>query len=289
MFGKLTKMVISLAIALMSISVAGGQTVSDYVPKQPVAWNQQPFRFITDRPLERSVEVRNELMKLIYRLENEFGLPRNRKTIYIHLFRDQENYQKAILQAIPRLKRRDIKRAGLFLQREGVPYIFVFWRSHDQLLTSLRHEMVHAIINSSVGEIPIWLDEGLAMYYQNGRRDGWEQRLADILSKKVDEGWYPNLTRLEKMHSMSQMNLTDYAEAWSWVHLLMTDVPKGQAIIAGFLADRRRDVYPLAPMSQRLIQQVRSPHSHWYSHFNVRPTSRARRVRGGWFLRDLFR
>ena len=49
--------------------------------------------------------------------------------------------------------------------------VYTFWSDH--LRQDLRHELTHALLNGVTKEVPLWLDEGLAEYYElPPERDG---------------------------------------------------------------------------------------------------------------------
>ncbi len=93
-----------------------------------------------------------------------------------------------------------------------------------RLAEDLRHEATHALLHGSFGALPLWLDEGLAEYFENdlSTSDSERERI-DHLITDLKSGWSPDLGRLQTLSDIRQMTPRDYREAWGWVHLFLKD------------------------------------------------------------------
>ena len=117
--------------------------------------------------------------------------------------------------------------------------------------------------------VPLWLDEGIAEYYETPRsQQGRHRSHIELLSKRYQErAWLPDLQRLESLTDVAQMSQIDYAEAWLWTHFLL-DTSRGRlALVQTYLAELRRsataspfsqvlasaEVLPAEPVSQHLV------------------------------------
>jgi hypothetical protein len=103
-----------------------------------------------------------------------------------------------------------------------------------------------------VPSIPLWLDEGLAEYFEvpHGQQGLNRPHIQELAQAKA-QGWAPNLRRLEDLASASAMNQLDYAEAWAWVHFLLETTPERQQVLRAHLQALRPEGAP-EPLSARL-------------------------------------
>jgi len=104
--------------------------------------------------------------------------------------------------------------------------------------------------------LPLWLDEGLAEYYEVPRgNQGLNAQHLALLGPLAREGtWRPSLCRLEQLRPTADMSQDDYAEAWAWVHFLLHTRPEYRDLLRRYLFELRRDGQA-EPISLRLRQK----------------------------------
>jgi len=100
----------------------------------------------------------------------------------------------------------------------------VYTYSSPRLAEDLRHEATHALLHGSFGTLPLWLDEGLAEYFETdlAAADSERERIDHFIADLKD-GAAPDLERLQSLTDIRQMTPRDYREAWAWVHLFLND------------------------------------------------------------------
>jgi len=105
----------------------------------------------------------------------------------------------------------------------------------------LRHEVAHGYLHSAIPNLPLWIDEGLAEYFEVPRGyGGLNQPHVDLLSDSIErDDWKPSLKRLESLTDSSQMGQREYAESWAWVYFMLNSPPDRREILTGYLADLR--------------------------------------------------
>jgi hypothetical protein len=133
--------------------------------------------------------------------------------------------------------------------------VYAHWG--EAIAEDLRHEVAHGYLHASVPNIPLWLDEGLAEYFEVGRgRRGVNRMHVDYLNGQlVVGGWRPNLRRLEQLTVAADMTQLDYAEAWLWVNFLLeSDVGKA-SLIQHYLAELRNEGLT-SPLSDRIRSRI---------------------------------
>lgn len=228
-----------------------------------------PFSFVSDMPMTNAVDLRDELLQLQHHLAKTLGLERPRGRIVIFLSRDRNTHEQWIRRFLPHLPHGADQRDGLFLLRRGQPYLFLYWGEH--YLSSLRHEFVHVLLHHNFPDIPLWLDEGLAVFHETGREDGWHPQWVAALAEQHQRGWSPDLARLEKLTTMTQLHPQDYREAWSWVHWLLVGNPNGHQKLRDYFqllstTKKRPRFTAFLSISSARRQQLWLEHFGWSPH-----------------------
>jgi hypothetical protein len=128
----------------------------------------------------------------------------------------------------------------------------VYTYSSPKLEEDLRHEATHALLRGAYGDLPLWLDEGLAEYFESDlAQPGVERARIDELIADLRDQWSPNLPRLESLVDIRQMTPRDYREAWAWIDLLLNGPEPGRSLLIAYLAEAGRGPKP-ASLSSRL-------------------------------------
>ena len=181
-------------------------------------------------------ELRNIRRELVSTLE----LPAPNRPVVIHLFSDEERYSEYMKSRHPNLP----ARRAFFIGSPTELGVYAHWSPN--VGEDLRHEYTHGVLHASLKSVPLWLDEGLAEYYETqtdmpGRlHREHTQRLAIALSN----GWRPDLARLEKLDEVSQMGRADYQESWAWIHYLLHDAPDGRELLVEYCQQLRNTTKP---------------------------------------------
>ena len=111
----------------------------------------------------------------------------------------------------------------------------------DRLEEDLRHEATHALVRGCYGDLPLWLDEGLAEYFETrtDTLDVQDEHIAK-LPEDLKKGWTPDLPRLESLTDIHEMTPRDYRESWAWVHLMLGDSAQGKSLLLDYLNQGRK-------------------------------------------------
>ena len=141
-------------------------------------------------------------------------------------------------------------RRAFFLAKGDERLVYTY--ASPRLEEDLRHEATHALLRGAFGDLPLWLDEGLAEYFEDdlSHPEALRARL-DAIAADGGRPWKPDLERLESLDDINQMNQRDYREAWAWVHLLLKGPEPGRAILLTYLGETDR-VDPRTPLLPRL-------------------------------------
>ena len=132
--------------------------------------------------------------------------------------------------------------AGLYQPGEDKHYVVLRVDSEgSDPFHALYHEYAHAILHLNFGELPLWLDEGLAEFYGNSKISDKESRVGTIDETHLyilqQNKLLPIETLLNVNHSSPYYNESNqasvfYAESWALVHYLLLDseAQKGQLL-----------------------------------------------------------
>jgi len=115
---------------------------------------------------------------------------------------------------------------GVFMVRGSDKQIMTFYQ--PPMTTSvLLHEGTHQFVNIVSSNVPIWINEGLATYYESSKFEGTSlktnivnqnrlQLIKSLINKK-------DVPRLEDVINIRQANFTiyEYAQCWSLVYFFM--------------------------------------------------------------------
>jgi hypothetical protein len=120
----------------------------------------------------------------------------------------------------------------------------------------VRHECTHALLHAWLPDVPLWLDEGLAEYFEvpHDQRAGQHPHLA-ALRALVRSGEAPRLEELEEFAEISQMGRSEYRDAWAWVHFALHGPPAAREEFERYLADLAAGGDP-GSLSTRLLRRL---------------------------------
>ncbi len=198
--------------------------------------------------LPRQHRLLSELAAQRDDLAQKLDLPTSDEPIHVYLFDSSSDYQAYMARHYPEFP----ERRAFFVENDTTLSVFAHWG--DRVAEDLRHEVAHGYLHSVVPNLPLWMDEGLAEYFEvpRGRRGvnrpHVEMLMAKYSSTSADNSWKPNLSRLEQLRFADEMTQTDYAESWLWVHLMLETTPERLSALHKYL-DRLRSTGTAPPFS----------------------------------------
>lgn len=203
------------------------------------------FRLPADHALIQDLkQLRNQAAEVL-------DLPLDHNQVIVYLFDNERKYRKYINVTYPRLP----PRRAYFVGTPSELAVYTFWG--DRIQEDLRHEFTHGLLHSCHQRVPLWLDEGLAEYFEmTGPTPGRINRDYVVrLRAAMSNGWRPDIDRLERLNEFAKMQRTDYQEAWAWVHFMLHDSPELKQVLLGYLQDLRVEPHPPG-LSARLKRDV---------------------------------
>jgi hypothetical protein len=215
---------------LLSVGCATSAVPPAGLPAQHSVKSEQ-LLVLSDFKLTAQDPLIVELQQLRSDVYDELLIPQQDRRVVVYLFTDETRYAGYMNSTYPDLP----PRRAFFIGSPAELAVYAFWG--DQVRVDLRHEYTHGLLHASLKQVPLWLDEGIAEYFEVP--DAGPQRInvehAQRLTTAVQNGWRPDLRRLEAIDSVNQMHRLDYQEAWAWVHFLMHESPESRSLLLGYI------------------------------------------------------
>ena len=209
-----------------------------------------PYLIRSEFALRDVSELVQHLGQLQDDLELMLGLTCNPQEIQIHLFRTRSGYVDYVGRRIPE----GTKRQALFVQGTDAGRVYAY--RHRGLETDVRHETTHALLHTALPYVPIWLDEGLAEYFESppGLREKHSPHHAE-LQRAIRQGWKPGIEQLEAKREMLNMDAKDYRDAWGVIHFILHGPSAARESLAAYFEEIHSGRAP-TPLSQHLRQRI---------------------------------
>ncbi len=246
----------TMMLVVVLVAGAGCMSIWPTRPVLPKSYEVTRGQLVlrSDFPLAAHHRLIEDLLARQGDLCRHLDLPASDEPIEIYLFEGSKPFKQFVAQYYPSLP----SRRAFFLETDTRLTVYAHWG--DWVSDDLRHEVTHGYLHAVVPSLPLWLDEGLAEYYEVPRGNhGLNAQHLALLGPRLREGrWRPDLGHLEQLPSTTDMSLEEYAEAWAWVHFLLHSTPEHRELLRGYLRDLRREGHA-EPISSRLRQRLNDP------------------------------
>ncbi len=241
-----------------------------------------PYVFLCDFNVNRDQPLFQELANLRSQVERELQLPVGTSAVQVYLFENKERYEaymKAHYKDLP------ARRAFFVAQPRSIGgaedlLVYTWWG--PRIEQDLRHELTHALLHSAIRNVPLWLDEGLAEYFElPPAQKGLNPAHVLQLSGEPGSGGYkPDLDRLERMTKVEEMNRPEYREAWAWIHLMLHSKPEARGVLTAYLQQlhENRNPGPLAPKLAAVFPSLPEAFTHHLNELAAAPAPEPRPV-----------
>lgn len=209
-----------------------GQSKPPAVARWPHEARVGFFHIHADYDFSARIGFFRQLESLPRELSETLGIKISEEPIHLILFGKQSDYRMYLRTHFPDLP----SRQALFIKRRGPGMVFAF--ESQRLEIDLRHEATHALLHASLPYVPLWLDEGLAEYFEipaaqrrNGNPHHSYVRMAALVGKA------PSIHKLEAIGGIDEMGNPQYRQAWAWVHFFLHESDQSRAVLQEFLRD----------------------------------------------------
>ena len=146
----------------------------------------------------------------------------------------------------PKFNGKTIELSGLFLPRRDVNYIAMVRDWDEDTMRVVFHEYSHLITSNIAGNVPVWLNEGLAEFYSTfqlvGDREamigrpvpGHLQRLNQHALLSLEE--LLNVKHDSPLYNEGDRRSIFYAQSWALTHLLLVSQPPRRDKLGAYVA-----------------------------------------------------
>lgn len=223
--------VLELVLCLSGCHTTPKTTYSTELPSQHTV-SSKHFVIHSNVKLDADNVLVAELEDLRERLFATLRLPEQRDPVNVYLFSDEASYRFYMNTTWQNLPPRRAYFVGT--TRELAVYSFLSSRVQEDL----RHEFTHGLLHGSLKTVPLWLDEGLAEYFEVDPNIPDAVHAEHVLEWETatQESWSPNLFRLEMLTDFRDLTQRDYAEAWGWVHYMLQTSDETAEVLLQYLA-----------------------------------------------------
>jgi hypothetical protein len=262
--------VLAAGLACWSVAVLGSSSRGSERTVQGPDWidhhQRGPFVIRSTTPLTSAELAAADLGELQRELRRVLALPPPRVEVEVCVLRDADEHRRVVAALHPKAP----YRRALFVKQGDRATVFAY--RHSELAIDLRHEATHALLAADLPHLPLWLDEGLAEYFEAGASDRpagpahFERLVWDFRIGRVG-----SLVALEKKRDIAELSRSDYRHAWAWTHFLLHGPGPATAAFWGFLTALRRGE-PAGDLSGRLAASLPDYESRLAAHFKHWPT-----------------
>ena len=193
----------------------------------------------SDMKLPKNHKLLRELDSLRDEISETLQLPVQKQPVTVYLFSDEVRYAQYLHVRYPKLP----PRRAYFVGTAKELAVYTFWG--EKIQEDLRHEYTHGVLHASLQDVPLWLDEGLAEYFEVASRPtGLNRDYATRVASDFARGWHPNLERLESLEAVGDMQKADYLESWAWVHFLLHHSDDSRDVLLSYLRELQTNSKP---------------------------------------------
>jgi len=218
-----------------------------------------PVVILSDFELRPELPMFRELAEMRNHIQKQLLLPPATEPVKVYIFEEEQVYTR-YLNSLPDFRDMPQRRAYFIVQpRAGGEDLIVYTYWSKRIKQDLRHELTHALLHSVIKEVPLWLDEGLAEYFElRPEAEGINpDHVRRLLSDWSVPGNEPDLAKLEAISEIADMTPPRYREAWAWVHLLLHSNEPSKTLLLSYLQQLRgqRHPGPLLPKVQKIFEE----------------------------------
>jgi len=203
-----------------------------------------------------------ELRQIQADLTRSLGIPPAKEPIELCLFRSAASYHQFLARNLPTVP----YRRALYVKSNGRGMVLAY--RGPEFDSDLRHEATHGLLHGALPIVPLWLDEGLAEYFEPPRSQrAFDNPHLTSVRRSLRIGVVPSLGNLEDIDKLDEAGPNHYRDAWAWVHFIFHGSAEAHRELVRLLSDIRSGK-PTGTLSQRLRLSVPDAETRFITHFS---------------------
>lgn len=203
----------------------------------------------------------DETSRLQSDLQQTLGVSPSREPIHLFLFERAGAYRWYMNEYFPSVP----YRRALYIKNRGPGMVFAY--QSDEFEVDVRHECTHAFLHGALPMVPLWLDEGLAEYFEvSNEHRAYDNPHLKTVRWLVRLGNAPRMEDLEQVHEVRDMGAGEYRSAWAWTHFMLHGSAEAHDELVRYLGDIAAHTPP-GKLSDRLKRRIPDLDRRFVAHF----------------------
>ena len=250
-----------LALLSLALSFAAALVAEKCDASWPYTAVKDGFSFQADFPLQPHEQLIHEIYRQRAEIARTLKIHPSNEKIDIYLFARRSTYDGYMKHYFPSVS----PRRAMFIKSNSPGNVFAY--ASPEFDVDLRHESTHAILHAALPMVPLWLDEGLAEYFEQPiNRRAFENPYLAQVQRSVRWQRPPSLKRLESLTSINEMGGEEYRQAWAWVHFMLHGPKEARQTLVDYFQSVQKHQPPLQ-LSDSLAANVPNLERAFSDHF----------------------
>ena len=234
------KMVILVVMVILVLFISAGVLNSPlYAQRWESQFQYRQYRVHSQVPVQNIAAGIKNLDSLKQALGNELQIELSDQPIELHIFSTQKNYRSYVGPRVPEA----VNRPAVFVKGPDALWVYVVYHRNWEI--DLRHEMTHAHLHACLPYLPIWLDEGLAKYFEvPDSKQGFNKTLHQNLVWRLRFRRGIRSAELEKLNSLEEVRPEHYRDSWAWVYYFLHSSLENRRFFQKYLQEIQAEEVP---------------------------------------------
>ncbi|AMV33865.1 hypothetical protein VN12_17180 [Pirellula sp. SH-Sr6A] len=256
-------LIVMIAFCLASRPLRAQQGIPD-LSKWPTCCHYGSFAVYSTVAAANLHSVALKLEQLPKQIETELRVSLSSDAVRVVVLQNFDEYELYLTKHFPSVP----KRRALFIQNRGQSLVITYF--HSDWIEDARHECTHALLHQSGIQLPLWLDEGLAEYFETDHSDSWHHPIhGPAVRAQLRFGQIVQLEELEELR-LETLDAKGYRDAWSVVAFLLNQGADGRSALQTYIGDLQKGT-AAGFLSRRLSEETRRTWREQFIQFYQQP------------------
>ena len=213
-------------------STSSSQPLNSASVRWPFEFEAGQFRIHSTLPERDLAPQVASIIALPVELHRELGIDVTSEAIHVVVLESREALDSYVRRMMPNAP----SRRALYIRHRGPGLVLTYF--HTAWINDVRHECTHALLDASNLRLPVWLDEGIAEYFETvGTNRALHASHLSAIRTQIRYGQVAELERLEQLDSNATLTAKDYRDSWSIVALMLNSSEDSRNAYCEYLKD----------------------------------------------------